>query len=232
MSEALKIAIIGDYNFTYNSHHATNLSLDHAAEFLELELNYYWIKINEALQFKKQTFDQFDGIWVAPGPYINPFFLSGIFRHLVELQVPVFLTGECFKLFIDHLITANNMNPFGEKLISENLIAGTHFERIEVQPKTLLMEKLYENCSAVELSATRFSMYPQLLEQLVGQFIDIEAVNQFDDPEIISMKTHAFFLATSFCPQISSTRDLPHPLVYTFLKMSGQKAGFDLKLQE
>jgi len=36
MSEALKIAIIGDYNFTYNSHHATNLSLDHAAEFLEL----------------------------------------------------------------------------------------------------------------------------------------------------------------------------------------------------
>ena len=43
MSEALKIAIIGDYNFTYNSHHATNLSLDHAAEFLELETNYYWI---------------------------------------------------------------------------------------------------------------------------------------------------------------------------------------------
>ena len=52
MSEALKIAIIGDYNFTYNSHHATNLSLDHAAEFLEIELNYYWIKVNEALQQK------------------------------------------------------------------------------------------------------------------------------------------------------------------------------------
>jgi len=45
MSEALKIAIIGDYNFTFNAHHATNLSLDHSSEFLEVELNYYWIKI-------------------------------------------------------------------------------------------------------------------------------------------------------------------------------------------
>ena len=49
MSEVLKIAIIGDYNFTYNSHHATNLSLDHASDFLEIEVNYYWIKINEAI---------------------------------------------------------------------------------------------------------------------------------------------------------------------------------------
>mgnify|MGYP006151277237 CR=1 FL=1 len=78
MSEALKIAIIGDYNFTYNSHHATNLSLDHAAEFLELEINYYWIKITEAAQYKTQQFEQFDGIWIAPGPFNNIFFLNGI----------------------------------------------------------------------------------------------------------------------------------------------------------
>jgi len=81
MSEALKIAIIGDYNFTYNSHHATNLSLDHAAEFLDLEINYYWIKINEALQFKKPTLEQYDGIWVAPGPYLNPFFFEWCFSQ-------------------------------------------------------------------------------------------------------------------------------------------------------
>jgi hypothetical protein len=164
---------------------------------------------------------------VAPGPYLNPFFLSGIFKQLFDLSIPVFLTGECFKLFIDQLISANNLNPFGEKLISENLIAGSHFERIEVFPRTAAVEKLYENCSPIELSATRFSMYPQLLEQLVGQFIDIEAVNQFEDPEIISLRKHPFFLATCFCPQISSTRDLPHPLVYTFIKM----AAGDQRLQ-
>jgi hypothetical protein len=151
---------------------------------------------------------------------------------LVELNIPVFATGECFKIFIDYLITANNMNPYGEKLISENLVNSNHFERIDVLPRTATMERLYENCSAVELSATRYSMYPQLLEQLIGQFIDIEAVNQFDDPDIITLKAHPFFLSTSFCPQISSTRDLPHPLVYTFLKISAEIAGLDSQLQE
>ena len=55
MSDSLKIAIIGDYNFTYNSHHATNLSLDHSLELLEVETNYYWIKVNEAV--KNKLFD-------------------------------------------------------------------------------------------------------------------------------------------------------------------------------
>ena len=76
MSDILKIAIIGDYNFTYNSHHATNLSLDHSANFLDLELNYYWIKISDALKHKAGYFDQYDGIWIAPGPIGNPFFLN------------------------------------------------------------------------------------------------------------------------------------------------------------
>ncbi|MEN9699156.1 MAG: hypothetical protein RLZZ301_354 [Bacteroidota bacterium] len=220
MSEALKIAIIGDYNFTYNSHHATNLSLDHASDFLDIEVNYYWIKINEALQHKKLYYEQFDGIWVAPGPYLNPFFLSGVFKTLVELRIPIFLTGECFRSLIDYLITAQHLNPFGEKLISDNLIEGAHFERVQISPRSKSLERLYENCSQTELTATRYSLYPQLLEQLVGQYIDVEAVNQFDDPEVISLRNHAFFMATSFCPQISSTRDLPHPLVYTFLKMA------------
>ena len=71
MSDSLKIAIIGDYNFTYNSHHATNLSLDHSLELLEVEINYYWIKVNEAVKNKPIYFDQFDGIWIAPGPFQN-----------------------------------------------------------------------------------------------------------------------------------------------------------------
>ena len=47
MGQSIKIAIVGDYNFTYNSHHATNLAIDHSAHFLEIEASYYWIKLNE-----------------------------------------------------------------------------------------------------------------------------------------------------------------------------------------
>ena len=223
MSNILKIAIIGDYNFTYNSHHATNLSLDHSAIFLDLELNYYWIKISDALKHKACYFDQYDGIWIAPGPIGNPFFLNGIFKKLMERKIPVLITGEGFKLFLEYLITFHQLTSYREKLISENLIAGSSFERLTVQPQSKAFQKLYENFSTVELSSSRYSVYPQLIDQLKAKHIDIEALTQFDDPEIISLKNHLFFISCAFCPQISSTRDIPHPIIYTFVKMSVEK---------
>ena len=60
MSDTLKIAIIGDYNFTYNSHQATNLALDHAGIFLDITVDYYWIKTTEAVQHKPLFFQHFD----------------------------------------------------------------------------------------------------------------------------------------------------------------------------
>ncbi|MFM7472819.1 MAG: hypothetical protein ACKO00_02735 [Crocinitomicaceae bacterium] len=225
MNDSLKIAIIGDYNFTYNSHHATNLSLDHSADFLEVEVNYYWIKINEAVQYKPIYFDQFDGIWIAPGPYQNVFFLNGIFRLFIDQKIPILVTGDAYRLFIEYLINLHQLNPYGEKLISENLVAGANFERVSIVPKTKTFERLYENFSNVELTSSRFSLYPQLLNQMKDAFIDVEATNQFDDPEILSLSNHPFFLACSFCPQISSTRDIPHPIIYTFLKFAQERSA-------
>ena len=69
-----------------------------------------------------------------------------------------------------------------------------------------------------ELTATRYSLYPKLLNDLSGDWIDIEASNQFDDPEVFSLKGYSFFVACAFYPQVSSTRDIPHPIIYTFLK--------------
>ncbi|MBT5439125.1 MAG: hypothetical protein HOK92_07975, partial [Flavobacteriales bacterium] len=217
--EALKIAIIGDYNFTFNAHHATNLSLDHSSEFLEVELNYYWIKISEALKHKEGYFNQYDGIWIAPGPIENPFYLNGIFKKISNKNIPVLITGEGFKIFLEHLITQNQLLSQQEKLISENLISGSSFERITIEPRSKTFHQLYENFNNVELSSSRYSLYPQLVEQLELGLVDIEAVNHFEDPEIISLRKSDFFVSCAFCPQISSTRDIPHPIIYTFLKM-------------
>lgn len=223
MSRALKIAIIGDYNFTFNSHHATNLSIDHSADFLEYDVNYYWLKVNEAIKFKPIYFEQFDGIWIAPGPYENVFFLNGVFRLFIDNKIPVLITGDSYRLFLEYLINLHHLNPYSEKLISENLVEGNHFERITVYPKSNAFISLYENFTNIELTSSRFSLYPRLIEKLEGEIVDIEALNQFEDPEIISLVNHPFFVACSFCPQISSTRDIPHPIIYTFLKFAFQR---------
>lgn len=216
--QQLKIGIIGDFNFTFNTHHATNLALDHAGRFLEVELSYYWIKINEMLNLKPNQLSNYDGFWLSPGPYLNLFYLNGVVDQLLQQSVPVFITGEGFKAMLDVLIQRNNLNAHGEKLVSDNLVEGNHFERLYIDPVSAAMKHLYETRSIEELTATRYSMYPQLIDSLVASELDVEAYNQFEEPEIVSLKKRSFFVACGFCPQISSTRELPHPLVYTFIK--------------
>lgn len=218
MRQSLKIGIIGDFNFTYNSHHATNLAIDHSANFLEIDINYYWIKLSEVAKFKPQSYAPYDGFIIAPGPYKNPFFLHGIIKEIINQKKPTLITGDGYKTFLDVLINTYRLNTNSEKLISENLIDGQQFEKLTITPHTKSFIHLYENYSNIELTSTRFSLYPQLIEQLQEDIADIEAYNQFEDPEIISLKNHSFFVSCGFCPQISSTRELPHPLFYTLFK--------------
>jgi CTP synthase (UTP-ammonia lyase) len=218
MSNVLKIAIIGDFNFTYNAHHATNLALDHASRFLETEINYYWIKLTEASQLKSHQLQEYDGIWISPGPYKNVFFLNGIIDHIVQNNYPTFITGEGFKSLVEVLVNRYNLNPNGEKLISDNLVEGEQFEKLDILPQSEALLRIYENHSTIELTSSRYSLYPQLVTYLLNELIDIEGYNQFEEAEIISMKNRLFFVACGFCPQISSTREIPHPLIYTFIK--------------
>ena len=81
----IKIAVIGDYNFTYNSHQATNLALDHMNIFRHYGW-YYWIKTTEAVQHKP-LFSTFHGIMFA---CLSKFiFLNGIIKKISSLSVPL-----------------------------------------------------------------------------------------------------------------------------------------------
>lgn len=220
MDEGIRIAVIGDYNFMYNAHHATNLSIDHASRFLEEEISYYWIKIDEAAFYKMENFEKFDGIWIAPGPYRNGFYLNAIIDVLTQLKIPTLITGEGYRSLVEVLINRNNLNSRNEKLISDNLVDGNNFEAVHIHPNSKEMIRLYENHSNTELTASRYSLYPNLISMLQDHIIDIEAYNHLEEPEIISLHKHPFFLAMGNCPQISSTREIPHPIIYTFMKAS------------
>lgn len=222
MSKQLKIAIIGDFNFTFNSHHATNMAIEHSQRLLDLEVNYYWLRLKEASEMKKSSFYNYDAIWFAPGESENLFYTRNILHAVIHLQIPVLITGEAFKPFIDLLISNYNLNPNKEKLISENLVSGEKFEQTEVHPLSSQFEKIYASHARIELTSSRYSLYPRLVNYLKDEVIDIEALNQFEEPEVISLKNHDFCVAAMFCPQICSTREVPHPLVTAFFNMAHQ----------
>ena len=217
MRTVLKIAIIGNFNFTLNAHHATNLAIDHASRFLDFEINYYWITLDEIMKLKTQSLSEYDGFWFSPGDN-NHFYLNGSIEKIMTSGVPAFITGEGYKSLLEVLIHKNNLNPNNEKIISDNLVEGDQFEKLLIRPQSEALIKLYENHNQTELTSSRFSLYPQVLGYLKDELIDVEAYNQFEEAEIISLQNHPFFVACGFCPQISSTREIPHPLVYTFIK--------------
>ena len=137
---------------------------------------------------------------------------------MLQQNIPVFITGEGYKVLLEVLVARNNLNAKGEKLISDNLIEGKMFEQIQIIPHSKALTHLYTNHNDIELTAARYSLYPKLLNYLTDEFITIEAYNQVEEVEIFSLTNKNFFLACGFCPQISSTREIPHPIIYTFIK--------------
>lgn len=232
MTEAIKIVIVGDFNFTFNAHHATNLAIEHSANLLGIDVNYYWMRTHEAATLKPAKFSQFNGVIIAPGPYENAFFLNGIIKSVLASQTALLVTGESFKTFIEVIVKMYHLNPNYEKVISNNLSAQDKFEKVEVQPESNSLNSLYNNQKRVELTNARFSIYPQILEVLKTEVMDVEAVNQFEDPEIVSLKSRPFCVASMSLPQICSTKEAPHPLISGFLNfLNNWEAGKEIKKQ-
>jgi CTP synthase (UTP-ammonia lyase) len=217
MEGVLRIAIIGDYNFAYHSHNATNQALQHAEKVLDQPINYYWLNERECTENPTSFYESYDGIIIAPGPYQQPFYFNSIIKNLIDKDIPVLGTGECFKLLIEAYFSDLGFDLNSEKIISENLVNGNHFTGITLDRFSSEFSKIYLNRGFAEYSSSRYSILPQYSEWLTKRF-EIGARNQYFDPEILKLKDHNFFLFTMFCPQIVSSIDLPHPIFTYFIK--------------
>ena len=100
MDDVLRIAIIGDFNFAYNSHNATNQALQHVESVLDQNLNFYWLNEKECCEQKIDFSENYDGVIIAPGPYRQPFYFNSIISHLLENSLPVLGTGDCLNYLL------------------------------------------------------------------------------------------------------------------------------------
>ena len=71
MTPEIRIGIVGDFNPSFHSHHATNQALRHAADQLRVELSLDWIPTPSILDAGAQErLSPYDGLWLSPGsPY-------------------------------------------------------------------------------------------------------------------------------------------------------------------
>lgn len=217
MEDSLRIAVIGDYNFAYHSHNATNQALQHCEDVLDVSINYYWVNERECCEENLNFTEDYDAVLVAPGPYQHTFYFQSIISKLLQNQIPVLGTGDCFKILVEEYFHSKGFDQQHEKIISDNLVEGNYFTGIVLDQLLGEFSKLYRNKATTEYSSSRFSILPQYSE-ILNQGFEIGARNQFFDPEILKAKEHPFFVFTMFCPQIVSTKDLPHPIFTAFIK--------------
>jgi len=65
-----RIAVVGDFNPEYATHHAINASLEHAADSLGIRMESKWIATECAARDADKIFRNHDGLFIASGsPY-------------------------------------------------------------------------------------------------------------------------------------------------------------------
>jgi CTP synthase (UTP-ammonia lyase) len=217
MNASIKVGIVGDFSFMYNAHHATNHALEHSRRLFESNLDYYWIRTTELAEGSLDVFDNFDGIIIAPGPYVNEFFMKIVMNKLAEKEMPVLGTGESFKMYIEHLAKKYYADQ-SDNVISENQNKTNHFEKQYLHDPNGDLLKLYGSRPLVEYSSIKYLMNPEIQKFLEHNAINVLAKEEDGNLLAFSDKEKPYFVFSMFCPQVLSSEALPHPIFTNFIE--------------
>jgi CTP synthase (UTP-ammonia lyase) len=234
---SLRITILGDFDRRKQSHWATEAALFHAASKLDLRVEPRWLGTATCVAPDAlQPLVASHGVWGAPGsPYQRPDGMLRALREVREHDVPYLGTCAGFQyalieytrnvLGVADADSAEN-TPGAENVVitpvvceapetSTPRLSGAGVAR--VVPGTLV-ERL---CGPGDLRGeyfcsfeTNFAFVPRW--QRAG--LAIAATGAEGEMRAFELPARAFFVATLFQPQLSSSFDIPHPLVLGFLR--------------
>lgn len=227
----LKLAIIGDFNPAFKPHVATNEALQHSLDALQMDVKVDWIPTDTIHNDFKNIIANYQGFWIAAGsPYKNMLGALKIIEHARLHQIPTF--GTCggfqhiaieFARNVLHIQDAQHAeyDPYASKLIINPLSCNLKGEALEIELvdkqsktyymflKNMIIEKYYCN----------FGLNPIYQELFQANGLKIVGSDIHKEARILELEKHPFFIATLFVPQDNSSKDMPHPLINSFLSI-------------
>src|SRR6201982_2565825 len=242
VADIVRIGILGDFNPEFQSHHATNDSLQHAAAKLGLKVESQWLPTLSLVEDSaKKTLESFDGLWAAPGsPYKS---MDGMLRGIefARRRDWPFL-GTCGGVQYAIIEFARNVLGIADADTAEN---NSGSKNIIIYPVACAVPDRKGNAPKLSGAVPEIRLRPgSYLQSFYGKDQDTVTEEFFCNFEInpeyewaameagfpvvargtqgeiraIESPTHRFYLATLFQPQLSSTEKNPHPLVLAFVQ--------------
>ncbi len=229
MSDLLRVGVIGDLDPNRPSHKATNEALRHCAAHLDVRLEVQWLATESLVGAVEQQMAGYDAFWCAPGsPYrsfggalnairfarVNhyPFIgTCGGFQHAVmEYALHVLDMPE-----VHHAEYDPGASTFFITALSCSLVGETR--RIYLQEGSQV-RAIYARAEVDERYNCNFGLNTDFQATFDASGFRVAGVDANGDVRIFELASHSFYVATLFQPQLSSTAEIPHPLILAYLR--------------
>jgi len=234
----LKIGIIGDFNSGLRSHQATNDALRHAADAMHVNVSANWVPTPTlATGNAKELLAPQDAVWASAGsPYESmDGMLAGI-EFARRYGVPFLGTCGGFQYtlieYARHILgwadadtDENNPSahpiitpvacPVPERRAGAPKLSGVR--RLSLKPGTVLAG-IYNCLIANEEYFCNFEVNEKYVTDFHQHGLTASAFGEQGELRAVECRTHPFFVATLFQPQLGSVEGDPHPVVSAFLR--------------
>lgn len=229
MAETIRVGIIGDFDPNFRPHASTDEALGHAAGDAGVAVEVEWLPTPPLEQHAAETAQRFDALWCAPGsPYQS---LTGALKaiRLAREEGWPFI-GTCGGF--QHVVIeyARNVlgfadaqhaeyDPYASNLFISELtcaLAGQQM-RVEIKPDSKV-RGFYGAGEAEEQYYCNFGLNPEHQSLIHEGGLCVVGVDQDGEARILEVPEHAFYVATLFVPQVTSSAEQPHPLIVAYLR--------------
>jgi CTP synthase (UTP-ammonia lyase) len=240
VSDAVRIAILGDYNPQSPTLPAIEKSLQHAAAMLSIVVEAQWLPTPSLIEpGAPKVLETFDGIFAAPGSPYQSFdgMLKGIEfarRHdwpfLGTCGGFQYALIECARNILGIKDADSAENNSGSKNIIIYPVACAVPDRKKDAPKLSgaipeirlrpgsYLQSFYTQDTVTEEFFCNFEVNPDFEWAAMEAGFPVVARGPKGEIRAIESPTHRFFIATLFQPQLTSQPKKPHPVILAFVQ--------------
>lgn len=228
----VKIAILGDFNPIYETHHRLNESIRDVQNFLNRTIQFDWITtdtFDPIVVFENQDYK---GLWIAPGsPYkdmvnaLNTISYArvnniptlgncGGFQHmLIE-----FAKNVCGLENADHEET----NPDSPEILIKRLSCSLKGEQesLRIIDKSSILYKTYKKKKIEGKYFCSYGLNEEYMAPLKSHGINFTSVSEDGNYRSFEIDAHPFYVGTLFQPALSSTKENSNPMIIRFVEQS------------